>query len=632
MHFFKTLTITLLLGLASCQSQDTLPPLSPHPSTLSTTPISLSPNEHFLWVVNPDADSVTKVDVQSQQVITIPVGKEPWAVVAVDDGALVLNRADGSLSRVRNDRQDAVLPLGAEPVGMALSPSGNYLFVTLSSEDAVLTIDIAKWQVIERKDVGRLPWSIAIAHTGDGSDEVIVVSHHLARLRSNGVEGSNAGKEAWLSVIYPDGSLHERHISPYDFGFANVVEGLTVHSNTILTSHLLNSPDPPRAPFHTLSGAMTLFSLQQDEEEATLRLHLNDDTFSTPSNFPRALAINQTGNEVYIVLAGADSIMGIDIRNVAKPKLLGFWAVGKNPRGIALNRAGTHAYVMNYLSRDVTVLDLTDLVRRPALAHIPVVTETLDAQMLQGKILFNKANDPRMSTLGWISCASCHVDGGVDGTTWGTPEGMRQTMPLWNLAGTAPFHISATRDEIQDFEFDIENFMGGVGLASGSAHTLLGTPNGGRSSDLDALSHFVLEGIRPPQASTLVEHTLIAEGRKLFVEANCHSCHGGLHWTRSNLPAKVGSLTPNGEVEVEAVLHDVGTYAPEGDILGAKGFDIPTLLSLHASAPYLHDGRATSLDTVLANRKHVQQTFSEVEKRALIAFLLSIDATTEAMP
>ena len=33
--------------------------------------------------------------------------------------------------------------------------------------------------------------------------------------------------------------------------------------------------------------------------------------------------------------------------------------VGRNPRGIVINNADTRAYVMNYISRDVTVLDLT---------------------------------------------------------------------------------------------------------------------------------------------------------------------------------------------------------------------------------------------------------------------------------
>ena len=34
--------------------------------------------------------------------------------------------------------------------------------------------------------------------------------------------------------------------------------------------------------------------------------------------------------------------------------------VGKNPRGIVVNSTDTLAYVMNYVSRDVSVIDLTN--------------------------------------------------------------------------------------------------------------------------------------------------------------------------------------------------------------------------------------------------------------------------------
>src|SRR5690606_12695014 len=114
----------------------------------------------------------------------------------------------------------------------------------------------------------------------------------------------------------------------------------------------------------------------------------------------------------------------------------------------------------------------------------------------------NDAKDPRLSRNGWMSCASCHLDGGGDGTSWPREEGVRQTMPLWALAGTAPFHAAATGDELRDFEVDIERCMAGVGLAPGPAGSLLGVPSAGLSPDLDALAAFVLHGMRVPAAPT----------------------------------------------------------------------------------------------------------------------------------
>jgi cytochrome c peroxidase len=57
------------------------------------------------------------------------------------------------------------------------------------------------------------------------------------------------------------------------------------------------------------------------------------------------------------------------------------------------------------------------------------------------------------------------------------------------------------------------------------------------------------------------------------------------------------------------------------------GFDVPTLLGVGASAPYLHDGSARSLGEVLQNPRHAPP-LSEAETADLLAFLVSIDGET----
>ena len=418
----------------------------------------------------------------------------------------------------------------------------------------------------------------------EDQDEQVIVTHSLARLNSSGKEATNDGKEGWLTVIDLDGGTSEVVLPHYEFGYPNVLEGLTIFKSQVFVSHLLNRPELPRNFENTVSGALSTLSLINSSRIVEHQLHINATDFSTPVNFPRAVAISPDGKTAYLVLAGTNAVMGVDLSFPEKPSLVGFWPVGNNPRGIVLNTEGTRAYVMNYLSRDISVLDLSNTTHRPELVRIRVAPENLSEEMLVGKRLFNNASDPRLSRLGWVSCASCHPDGGSDGTTWITPEGHRQTMPLWNLEGTAPFHISASRDELQDFEDDIETLMNGVGLAPGQANRLLGQPNGSISDDLDALAKFVLTGIRVPRAAP-AKPEMLAEGRRIFEQAGCTNCHGGSNWTRSHLPKEVGLLAPFGELEVEVVLQDVGTYHPEIDVLGKNGFDVPTLLGVHATAP-----------------------------------------------
>jgi hypothetical protein len=445
-------------------------------------------------------------------------------------------------------------------------------------------------------------------------------------LRPGKTEATNDGKEAWLSLIQGS-SVIEIPIAPYAFGYANGLEGLAITNDKVFVSHLLNSPELPRDFETTVSAALSTVSLTSGQELTDRRLHINETEFSTPVNFPIAVTTNARGDRAYIVLAGTDAVMGINLENPLKPKLIGFWGVGSNPRGIVINQAGTRGYVMNYLSRDVSVLDLADEVSRSELKRIKVSPETLEPDLLRGKVLFHKANDPRLSHLGWMSCATCHFDGGVDGTTWISPDGLRQTQPLWKLAGTAPFHASATRDEVQDFEHDIEGLMDGIGLAPGIAARELGEINANRSEDLDVLATYVLEGIRVPNASESLDQNAVTRGRAVFSKVGCQTCHGGEHWTSSHLPGLPGTLAPNNELEIKSSLIDVGTLNP-ADVLGVKGFDVPRLMGLGSSAPYLHDGSASNLDAILENVKHVQQTFSLEDRADLVVFLKSLDAKT----
>lgn len=619
-------SMILVLSLTACQSTPDPASSTTTPYTHHAEPLALSPDGNSLWVVNPDANSVTQVDTRSNTFVrTLSVGDEPWAVaVTPSNRVVVMNRASGSLTLIDGSQVTQEVPVGAEPGGFALAPSGDIAYVTLSSEDAVAVVDLEQARVLEHLKVGRLPWRIAV-HQSPTESPTLIVTHRLARLRPGGREGSNDGKHAWLSVIR-DQQVQEVVITPYDFGFANVLEGITITNDIIFVAHQLNSPAGSRAPFQSVSGALSSLSLTRLQELPQRHIDTNASGFSTPVNFPRAVAVTADAQRAYLALAGTDAIMGIDLSQPTAPRLIGFWAVGKNPRGIVLSPDGTQAYVMNYLSRDVSVLDLSNTVQRPELARIQVSDEVLPDDMWRGKVFFNNANDPRLSSLGWVSCASCHVDGGVDGTSWHTPEGLRQTQPLWQLAGSAPFHASATRDEVQDFESDIEQFMGGVGLAPGAAAPLLGEPNSNRSTDLDALANFTLRGIRVPNA-TAGEPALVTQGRNLFVSAGCHTCHGGVNWTNSQLPNNRITDT----LEVRDALRDVGTFNPNHDILGENGFDIPTLLGIHASAPYLHDGSAATLKDVFDNITHMGQQFDDGEVQALEAFLNNIDSTTSTL-
>jgi uncharacterized protein (TIGR03437 family) len=214
-------------------------------------------------------------------------------------------------------------------------------------------------------------------------------------------------------------------------------------------------------------------------------------------------------------------------------------------------------------------------------------------------------------------------------------------------------------DEVEDFEGNIRNVSGGLGLfvqADGITQApAIGafTPAAGGQKQLtvrgvgswDAIKAYVQNGIRPPLSPASKTDPDIAAGRILFSQANCQSCHGTALWTTSRVrftpppdpsliqtTQLIGELRPVGTFDPKAVNEVRATAAAP---LGADGFNPPSLLSISAfPQTFFHGGSAASLDEVLANVAHRSagtptDTLTSATARAqLVKFLLSIDGTT----
>src|SRR6185503_4920261 len=218
---------------------------------------------------------------------------------------------------------------------------------------------------------------------------------------------------------------------------------------------------------------------------------------------------------------------------------------GRAPQALALSPDGTRLYVNNFMDRTVGVYDLTALQATgqwstPLVATLPSIgTERLAANVLTGKQIFYDARDTRIARDRYMSCASCHNDGGQDGRVWdltGMGEGLRNTI---NLRGTATahgrLHWSANFDEVQDFEGQIRSLAGGTGLMTDAAFATrtqpLGTTKAGVSADLDALAAYVASlttfSQSPYRNSDGSLTATATQGRTVFQNAGCATCHAG---------------------------------------------------------------------------------------------------------
>lgn len=301
-----------------------------------------------------------------------------------------------------------------------------------------------------------------------------------------------------------------------------------------------------------------------------------------------AVAFTPLGDRLLVAHLGAGVVDVLDPFTLTR--LGGFQDVGVGLDGLVTD--GETAWVLASIDHQLVAYDLdgdgTELAR---------ITLT-DAPVDLGARVFHFAGDPRMSRDAYVSCASCHPDGAADARTWDFTdrgEGLRETQALFARPDAGPFHWSANFDEIQDFENAIRDHQAGTGFLADDALTEpLGAPKVGLSAELDALAAYV-RSFEPPRSPWRAEDGSFTEaaerGRATFVSAGCDTCHAG------------AEMTDAAWVDGEPVLHDVGTLLDSsGGRAGGPltGLRTPSLRGLHASAPYLHDGRAATLEEALA--------------------------------
>ncbi|MCB0145045.1 MAG: hypothetical protein KDE50_34510, partial [Caldilineaceae bacterium] len=245
---------------------------------------------------------------------------------------------------------------------------------------------------------------------------------------------------------------------------------------------------------HTVRSVTSYIDLNSNQEQFVYRVDHDNGGVASSGQFDRY------GAYLFVALEGSRQVAVIDA--YARGELFRI-DVGRAPQGVAVSPDGQTLYVQNFMDRSVSIYDISSLIAQgqnsiSELATVDVVSsEQLTPQVLLGKQLFYDAADDRLARDNYISCASCHNDGGQDGRVWdltGFGEGLRNTIDLNGRAGMGqgPLHWSENFDEVQDFENQIRNLSGGTGLMSESdfaaTQDTLGAPKTGRSADLDALA------------------------------------------------------------------------------------------------------------------------------------------------
>ncbi len=646
-HWTVTLAVSGKDGETTCTALQTA--TYPRTATAPTraSGIVLDEARKRVWVVNPDANSITAVSTESLEVdLEVSAGKHPRTLALAKDGAVWVANEDASTITVHDGGSGKLLstialPYASRPYGIAFSPDGGAAYVTLGAVGKLARIDPAT-KAVTTLDVGPTPRGLAI--TGDSSK--ILVTRFTSPLDTaevtevdaasfSGPRSSGAASGRLFELAYdktPDSESGGRGVLNYLSSIAITPDGRRafVPAKKDNVTRGMGRDDRPLTFENTVRTVLAQLDLVKGAEDPITRLDFNDRSLAFD------VALTPLGDIAFVTTMGTNTVEVVDA--FSGQVLTSIEKAAQAPESVLLD-GSKRLWVQGFLSRDVGiydvkgVVDFTDGQFKEVGRVSTVASEPLPAQVLLGKKIFFDASDERMSKDKYLSCATCHLDGMDDSRVWDFTdrgEGFRNTTSLLGRKGTAhgALHWSANFDEVQDFEHDMRSAFAGTGFLSedawkvGSRATPLGDKKAGASKELDALAAYVSsfdtfhDSPFRNADGTLGESGLA--GLALFRSAGCATCHAGAPMTDS----------PSGKT------HDVGTLKDRsGKRLGMPltALDTPTLRSIWETPPYLHDGSAATLRDVLTSDpdgKHLGAAakLGDDERAQLVSYLQQIDS------
>lgn len=569
-------------------------PPEPHRSPVD---LAILPDGKRVLTANHNADSVSLVDLESAKVLQeLKVGRKPSAIACSPDGKRVAisNLWTGSLSLLELAGSElktiGEVAVGAFPRGLVFSRDGTTVYCTLGGADEVVAMDWATKSVRLRWPAPREPRQLALSHDG----------------RFLAAASTRSGQVRCWNLF--SGKLHwERTI---DDGFNLRGLSFTPDDKFVLCAHVVHRSFPVTRDNiekgWVIDSRVTRLAVTSDGVPNTWQIAL--DVHGRAVGDPHGLAAADDGRVLAIAAGGTHELLLLDAAAVPwnpgdpgdflDPRLLknnGFRRVELGGRPLAVAASPTRpqqVVVANY------VLDAVQLVDVRAGQLIKTISlggpKTMSAAR-KGEAAFY---DARRSHNQWFSCHTCHVDGHTCGLNFDTLNddsygNPKLTPSLHNVTRTGPWTWHGIQKDLA------------AGVRKSLTQTMFG-PEPSKDDIADLLA-FLDTLVPPPHPGAGKKDPGVERGEKLFHgKAGCVRCHRPPLFTSPGLY----------DVKLD---HDGSPY---------KLWNPPSLISLYQRGPYLHDGRAKTLDALL--REHHTPSklggddLRDQERVDLIAFLQSL--------
>lgn len=633
--------------------------------------VALTNDDSEILAVDTDNNVLLRFNPETKALVdTIAVGASPVRVIVdANDTAFVANRGARSVSVVRKgDKEESMrIAVGVEPTGMALTPDGKTLLVVSATaldktETGLLTaIDTntldKKWEI----EVGEEPRAVAViagnralvslykqgelvqVDLGKGAvvpgnaDTTIYKTANATRVTSGLTFSSSSPISSFRPravadlVVTPDGDrvfapvtwAREDNIGrpPSASAGGYYAAGGPCNIGAVATAGIVTvdtTSPTPTPQVDDLTSCFTGGTTSSDKDFPVSTL-ASSNTSVPAMQGPNVAALDPTGEWLVVVNretrnmawmpAWKRSGTNIDVdssgSSIRSVQDLGVHGVD----GIALSKDGSMAFVYSQFDHRLVAFKGRGKDASATIAQdfsVQVEDKSAfgaDRDLVVGRKLFFDANDIRMSSSRTnVACASCHLEGREDGHVWQFPDGSRQTPALAGrkLLSTAPFHWSGEFSNISAFNLHtITERMGGKGLDTPSAAML--------DKFIDTMP------LPENPLRTAMATDQVRAGQAAFEKAQCATCHTGDLFT-NNENKDVGTLRLSGQ-------------NPDNGVVTREGFNVPSLLGIGRTAPYLHDGSSLTLSSrVFTNDARHGNTglLNDQEKADLLVYLRSL--------
>lgn len=590
---------------------------------LSPREMAVARDGRRLYVTAEESDALLVVDLDARTVLDrIPVGRLPHTVVLSRDGrtAYVSNRGSGSVSQVdltarRVSREFAV---GEGPAGMALDSEERFLYVANGTSNDISVVNLEGGRELYRLAGGQNPHGVALAPGGDR----VYVTNRL----SNAVPFRTPPVTEVTVIDAGNQRVTERR---QVYG-AHMMEGVDFTPQGDLVLVTLVRPKNLLPATQLQGGWMLTFGIgviEPGDHGGVWQVLLDD-----PNAFyadPYDVSVTPDGTRAFVSHAGADLLTVIDMDSLrgvlaqagredaatlanhlgtSSRYVVSRIRTGANPMGLGMSPDGRFVYVAERLADRVSIVSVDSL---RVVGEIDLGGPHRTTFVRRGQRLFHRADH---TLQGQFSCRSCHPEGHTDGLSYDIESdalgrNVVNNLSLRELSGLAPYKWTGKNASLyRQCGFRFAKFLTRTEpYAEEELNALVGyilslsyLPNRYRSASGE---------LTPAQerGSRIFQRSVTNGGREIPPELRCITCHPPPRFTNR-------------------MISDVGTKGPT-DTDGK--FDTPALVNLSESAPYLHDGRAATLEEIWTrfgneNRHGVVTDLTKSQLNDLIEFLRAL--------